>query len=115
MEHKQTRPTGQEQENKGRSTPPLTPEQDDRELIETILIPLWEQWQDELIESGDAGQREKDFYTKVFCEYSGATEKAPFTLMFLAFCGGVDSGLKLISLMENDKPERSLHDDRQTF
>ena len=110
MEHKQTRPTGQEQENKGRSTPPLTPEQDDRELIETILIPLWEQWQDKLIESGEDGKTP----AKVFSEYSGATENSPYSLMFLAFCGGIDKGMKQLDIM-NRPPERSLDDGTDSF
>ena len=111
MEHKQTRPTEQA-ENRGRSTPPHQNLEEDRELINTIFIPLFEQWQDELIESGDAGQREKDLYSKTFAEYSGATETSPYILMFLAFCGGVDSGIKLIQLMDEDKPERKRNNDR---
>ena len=81
-------------------------------MINTIFIPLFEQWQDELIESGDAGKREKDLYSKTFAEYSGATETSPYTLMFIAFCGGVDSGFKLIQLMDEDKPERKRNNDR---
>lgn len=114
MEHKQTRPTEQAQENRGRSTPPHPHQhlEEDRELINTVFIPLFEQWQDELIESGDAGKREKDFYSEAFAEYSGATETSPYTLMFIAFCGGVNSGIKLIQLMGEDKPERKRNNDR---
>ena len=115
MEHKQTRPTEQAQENRGRSTPPPQDFREDKELIQTILIPLWEQWQDELIESGDAGQREKDLYSKVFAEYSGAKEGSPYTLMFLAFCRGVDGGIKLMELMEKDTPEEKRHNDGETL
>jgi len=89
---------------------PPTVSKEDRELFELILIPLWEEWQDELIESGEDGETP----AKVFSEYSGAGENSPYSLMFLAFCGGIDKGMKLLDIM-NRPPERNLDDGTNSF
>lgn len=67
-------------------------------LIRGLYIPLWEAWSDALLASGDRGK----LPCKVFSDYSGATEKAPLTLMFLGFCGGYNMGSLLAREEERD-------------
>lgn len=73
-----------------------TDKNEDREFIETIMIPLWERWQHELIESGESGK----YPTKIFSEHYGAESGSIYSLMFLAFCGGLDKGADIINTLE---------------
>ena len=68
------------------------------ELIKGLYIPLWESWSDALLASGERGK----LPCKVFSEWSGATEKAPLTFMFLGFCGGYNMGTVLAQREERD-------------
>lgn len=68
------------------------------ELIKGLYIPLWESWSDALVASGERG----NLPCKVFSEWSGATETAPLTFMFLGFCGGYNMGTVLAQREERD-------------
>lgn len=80
------------------STPPQEKLEGAEGLIRGLYIPLWEAWSDALLASGDRGK----LPCKVFSDYSGATEKAPLTLMFLGFCGGYNMGSLLAREEERD-------------
>lgn len=60
---------------------------------DSTYIPLWESWADSLT----PGDRRSDAFRESFCDYSGASKNAPLTLMFVAFCGGVDAAGSLLA------------------
>ena len=65
---------------------------EERELIEKVYFPMWDKWTDELT---------KDVceMMQLFAERSGCTEKSPMSLMFVAFCAGLDMGIELDKIM----------------
>lgn len=67
-----------------------------RELIEEVFFPLWDKWTEEL--KGDA-----DEMMRLFAQRYGCTEKSPLSLMFFAFCGGVDEGFDLSECMNKKR------------
>ena len=74
----------------------ITDEQEDREMIEKVFLPLFDEWIGEVPKIGEAGK----LPNKIISEKWGATEESPLALMFNAFCGGIDKGAYIIQAME---------------
>lgn len=67
-----------------------------RELIEKVFFPLWDMWTEDRL-SEDVNE-----VMRYFAQQYGCTEKSPLSLMFAAFCGGVDMGIELDRKMIGD-------------
>lgn len=74
----------------------ITAEQEDRDMIENVFLPLFDEWIGEVPEMGEAVK----LPNKIISEKWGATEESPLALMFNAFCGGIDKGAYIIQAME---------------
>ena len=61
---------------------------EDRELIEKVFFPMWNKWTGGLTEDVNEMMR-------YFAQRYGVKEKSPMSLMFVAFCAGVDMGVEL--------------------
>lgn len=71
--------------------------QDEREMME-ICLPLWESWLEDIQEKkeGDSFYHMAAAYT----EHSKLPDNSPFSLMFAAFCGGIEKGVTMIQKLE---------------
>ena len=63
-----------------------------------LLFSMFDEWADSLIANGKEDERQR----KEFAGVWGVKENSPVALMYSAFLGGIDAGLKLAKL---DKEE----------
>jgi len=66
-----------------------------------ICLPIWNQWLEDIAEpgKGDSIYRFAAWYAKD----NGLPDKNPLSLMFAAFCGGIEEGLNLADTMADTK------------
>jgi len=68
---------------------------EERKVVEKVYFPIWRKWMEELEEGGDARE-----VMRFFAERHGCTENSPLSLMFVAFCAGIDNGIEVITSVE---------------
>lgn len=74
-----------------------------------LLFDMWEAWQEKVVLDAQA-QEELEKDRTVFIEYCktkglAVTETSPITLMFLAFLGGIESGMDLYEALDSEEEE----------
>lgn len=71
-------------------------EQEIRDQIKQICIPMWEKWMDKKIQDGDSN----NLPAQIFAEVYSVKENSPIALMFLSYCAGLDDGIHLAEIMD---------------
>ena len=73
--------------------------------LEANIIPLWNEWQDE-IEKATEEEKEEAMLSRQICmEMYGADIDSPAAMIFEAFTAGVEKGISVILRMSNEQIE----------
>lgn len=75
----------------------ITLNQTEKESLE-IFLPIWNRWLEEITEpeNGSSLYRMAAWYA----QNNGLPERNPLSLMFAAFCGGIDEGIGLADIID---------------